>query len=169
MQLRIRSFVQTASGLEIVDIFGYSSRSLPQLEIHAPLQIQKVLKQKILYMSKVRDINIPAKRFVLCLDHGALRLENRQLSQLELPFLILFWALAEAIQMKRLEDCVCNGSIQIDGKISSIEFNKQHLQLMHQRGLNKIISDRELPGAMSIPLQSLIEPLGQFHVDVTGT
>lgn len=169
MELRIRSFVQTACGPKLVDIFGYSSRSLPQLEIHAPLPIQKVLKQKILYLSKDRNLEIPAKRFVLCLDHGGLRLDADQLFQLELPFLVLFWALAEVVQVKRLEDCICNGSISIDGTINSMNFNSVHLNILKQRGLLKIISNYELEGFHIISLESLINPLGQFQVLVTGT
>ena len=60
---------------------------------------------KFHYLSKQRKLKIPLKKYVICFEDQLLSLDQEGFSNLELPCLLLFWALAEVIPIRNLENC----------------------------------------------------------------
>lgn len=120
MQTRIKGIVYGRRGLEDIDIFGYSSRGVPGLEITGLGKTGNSIKEKFIYLSKSKGLKLPLRRYVLCAT-GSFDLKElgvKDLSWLEMPFLILFWTLAEVIPMGCLEGCVASGKVEVSGELS---------------------------------------------------
>jgi hypothetical protein len=129
MQARIKSIYPIKSNYRLVNIFGYSSRGVPGLEIIGLGKIGRATKEKFLYLSRLYKLKLPVKRFVLCVeDDDVLKeLSAESARWLELPLLILFWSLAEQLAIHRLEDCLTAGKISVCGKVSFFPLEGEQL------------------------------------------
>jgi hypothetical protein len=114
---RMKSYLHTKKGAKIVDIFGHTSRGLPGLEIKGIGGLSSVMKEKLIYFTRLHQYKVPMKRFVLCTEIDSSEVERGELSYLELPLLILFWAMADILKITRLDNCLASGKINVDGEI----------------------------------------------------
>ena len=130
MELRLKSFCQTSHGPELIDLFGYCCKGMPSLEVLLHARTSRVLKEKIIFLTKSRKMRLPPRRYILCTDIDGIRYSQNDLNDFELPFLILFWSMAEALPIKKLDDCVCSGKIQINGLITSRKLGPEHLHCL---------------------------------------
>ena len=128
--MRLKSFYQSSHGPELVDLFGYCTRGMPSLEVHAHAQTSKIFKEKLLFLTKSGQMRLPPRRYILCTDIASMRCSQKDLNNFELPFLILFWSLAEALPIRKLDDCVCSGKIHVNGLIMSRELGPDHIRCL---------------------------------------
>ena len=116
MQTQIQSYYLDQKTLKPITIFGHSSKSLPGLEIIGLSCQGRLLKEKIIYLTKARGLKIPLKRYVISTDH-LLPNPAASFANLELPILILYWYLAELIPLNQLDNCLTMGSFDPSGNI----------------------------------------------------
>lgn len=120
MQSQLYSFYQTKKGPELVTLFGYATKSLPGIEINGLGKYGKAIKEKITFITRSRGIQIPLKRFVLCveMEDGWGDLEGNIVKNLEFPLLVMYWHLAGILPLSRIDNCVAMGSLTPEGKLS---------------------------------------------------
>ncbi|MBF0297583.1 MAG: hypothetical protein HQK51_02620 [Oligoflexia bacterium] len=126
METRIKGIYFSKKGPNIIDIYGYSSKGLPGIEIIGLGRKGQSIREKFIYISKCRKLAVPLKRYVLCIEDSdpTLSLTNNSklkdedgASWLELPLLLLFWCLAGVVNVNNLEACLVAGKILVDGRI----------------------------------------------------
>lgn len=119
METRIQAFYPSPSGMKFITIFGYSTKGVPGLEINGMGKFGKNLKEKIVYLNRIRKIRMPVRRIVISLDVNDLdpAASSRQLKWLELPALLTFWHLIGVVQAATLQDCLCSGEVKVNGEI----------------------------------------------------
>jgi len=166
--VRLKTVLYTHHQPVLSEIFAYSSRALPGLEILMPSQIGRTIKEKLIYTLKANNLIIPHRRYVICWDysrhHVVGQWDQRDLSWFELPCLLLLLELAQILPLKNTEQCLAVGKIQLDGKIF---FPEKFSETVRQLGesfpdkMNElsIISNRENFELLSGHRQFLIEDL----------
>jgi hypothetical protein len=118
MENRLTSLIQSDKGIIKVELFGYSSKGTPGIEIVGDAKFTRALKEKMIYLCKTRGLHIPFKRYVIVMEFDqSQKLRLNELKWLELPILLIFWSLADVLPIKSFRNCVCTGSIDISGKI----------------------------------------------------
>lgn len=120
MQSQLYSFYQTKKGPELVTLFGYATKSLPGIEINGLGKYGKAIKEKIIYITRSRGLQIPLKRFVLCveMEDGWGDMDSTVVKNLEFPLLVMYWHLAGLLPLSRIDNCVALGSLTPEGKLS---------------------------------------------------
>jgi len=131
----------------LVNIFGYSSKGIPGLEIVGLGRQGRLIKEKLIYLSRIYRLQLPLKRYVICVEDDCQIKDSLMdnCSWLELPMLILFWSLANFIPIKKLDDCVASGRISISGKVEILKLKQQtYLKMLEQKIIDcKYIAPRE--------------------------
>ena len=118
METQIKSFYKTPQGIKFVTIFGYTSRSIPSLEINGVGKLSKNIKEKLIFVTRTRRLNIPQKRFVICVEVNELNDHRPEhLKWLEFPLLLMFWYLSGLIPISKLDDCITSGMVNSNGEI----------------------------------------------------
>lgn len=119
METEIRSFINSSLGTKIVDIFGYSTRGIPGVEIHGMGKSGKNVKEKIIYITRARKIRVPTRRIVINIENWDIndRTAAGSMVWLEYPVLLLYWYLSGVLPIKRLDDCIASGRLQAHGEI----------------------------------------------------
>ncbi len=133
MYTRIKAIVERPGGLSAVEVFGYATKGVPGLQVIGLGSSANATKEKFLYLSKVHNLKIPARKYVICIEdkgRGDFKANERQ--WLELPCLILFWSLADQLPIKKLDDCFCGGRISSCGEVESLSVNGNQLLNLHQ-------------------------------------
>ena len=97
------------------DLFGYATQGIPGLEVVGAGKHSRALKEKLVFLTKKFNKKMPLKRFVLCCDE--VMEKSEYFKYMELPLLILYWSLADLLPIKNLEDCLCSGYVELNGKI----------------------------------------------------
>ena len=101
-----------------VQLFGYTSKGIPGVDIIGLNSFSKSLKEKLIFLSRENNLSFSMKRYVLCFErHEKFEIKNFDLTQLELPFLILFWSLSGHLPITRLDNCLAFGQVGLDGRI----------------------------------------------------
>ncbi len=117
-------------------LFAYSSKTLPAIEIVGMGKRGKIIKEKIVYWLKKRNIRLPAKRYVLCLEtfHRLNFDDEESIRWLELPSLILLLVLADIIQLCDVDKCFSAGHLGLEGDyyFPSDQLNLQEVELKHK-------------------------------------
>ncbi|MFL5784248.1 MAG: hypothetical protein ACJ76H_06560, partial [Bacteriovoracaceae bacterium] len=79
----------------------------------------KAIKEKIVYITRTRQLQIPLKRFVLNVeltdDLGDL--ESNSVKWLEYPLLLHYWYLAGLLPISKLDNCFASGSLTPSGLV----------------------------------------------------
>ena len=102
------------------NLFGYSSKSLPGIEIVGLGSKGKAIKEKIIYLNKKFKIKAPANRYVMCVEESYVAsLKDDDYRWLELPFLLMYWSMAKVIPIANLSNCLCGGKVSSRGRIES--------------------------------------------------
>lgn len=118
METQIKSFYKGPQGIKFVTIFGYATKGVPALEINGVGKLSKNIKEKLIFITRTRKLPIPLRRFVICVDLNELNDQNlSNLKWLEFPLLLMFWYLAGMVPISKLDDCLCAGWLQANGKI----------------------------------------------------
>ncbi len=65
METQLQTCYFTKKGPSLVTLFGYSTKSIPGLEINGLGKYRKAIKEKIVFVTRTRGLLIPLKRFVL--------------------------------------------------------------------------------------------------------
>lgn len=149
----------------LTEIYGYSSKGVPGLEIVGLGAKGKAIKEKFVFLSKKYNLKISPKRYVLCIDDnmvlGSLTSKDELYRWLELPLLILYWSMAGVLPIQNLRDCLCAGRISTRGKIEPFRFDETSaafLDRLDSMRLKVITSyTQELSGlTYFIPLDEII-------------
>ncbi len=119
MQTQIKTYIQTSKGLKFITIFGYATRGVPGVQINGAGRLSKNIKEKIIYLTRNKNIKLSTKRYVICLDISdcSESLGVEELKSIELPILLIFWYLAGILPMKKLDNCLCSGWFTTQGII----------------------------------------------------
>jgi hypothetical protein len=116
METQIQSFAFSKRDACPVTVFGYATKSLPGLEINGLGRYGKTLKEKLIYLTRVRQLPVPLKRFVISTEYD-LEQDPELLRWLDVPVLLLYWYLAGLVPVRRLENCLAVGHISPAGLI----------------------------------------------------
>lgn len=118
--MKINAYIPTTSQLKKVEVFGYTSRSQPGLEIVGLSGKGRTIKEKITFLSKRRKLKFSLLRYVLCVEGEDL--SKGDIEYLELPLMICFWTMAGILKMGRLDNCLCAGKVSLEGEIRLLDF-----------------------------------------------
>jgi hypothetical protein len=122
MQTQLYSFYQTKKGPELATLFGYATKSLPGIEINGLGKYGKAIKEKIIFITRSRGIQIPLKRFVLCveIEDEWGEMDSSTIKNLEFPLLVMYWHLAGVLPLSRIDNCVAMGTLTPEGKLTEM-------------------------------------------------
>ncbi len=147
METQIHTCYLTKKGPSLVTLFGYSTKSVPGLEINGLGKYGKFIKEKIVFITRSRGLQIPLKRFVLNVeitdDLGDL--ESSSVKWLEYPLLLHYWFLAGLIPITKLDNCFAIGSITPSGIIEE-PFSKDFVDLCECQNFHLISSSNDIHG-----------------------
>ena len=139
MENQIQSLIKIAGVIEKIHIFGYCSKGVPGLEVCGLRQQSRLIKEKLIFISKARGVKIPLRRYILCTtDLKGQKIDNREFAWLELPLLILFWNLSGVISIKNLENCLVSGQVSVNGHVHHRNLTSEHISKISYK------SDKEL-------------------------
>ena len=119
METQLQTCYFTKKGPALVTLFGYATKSVPGLEINGLGKYGKSIKEKIVFVTRSRNLQIPLKRFVLNVeisdDLGDL--ESSRVKWLEYPLLLHYWYLAGLLPISKLDNCLAVGSLSPSGLV----------------------------------------------------
>ena len=107
MEIKINSLVLNRNNYQWCEVFGYTSKGQPGIEIIGLGAKGRAIKEKLTYLSKRRKLTFPVLRFVICIEGD--NLDKSDIEFLELPILLAFWSMAGVVPIKRLDHCFCSG------------------------------------------------------------
>lgn len=156
----------------LVTLFGYSSRSVPGIEINGLGKWGKLVKEKIIFITRSRSLPIPLKRFVLNVEvlDGMGKLETSNIQWLELPLLTLYWYLASLLPILTLENCFIAGSLSPRGEVKQpskeVIFSNDILQKIQESKLNVIVSSSQFlpPNIQTIDIKDLFRDIPSLEL-----
>ncbi len=119
METQLQSCYLSKKGPVHISLFGYATKSIPGLEINGLGKFGKSIKEKIIYISRTRQLKIPLKRFVLNVETSDELgdLEYSSVKWLEYPLLLHFWFLAGLLPISKLDNCFAVGSVTPSGLV----------------------------------------------------
>lgn len=126
MEMKINAFVPINSDYKRVEVFGYTSRSQPGLEILGMGTKGRGIKEKITYLSKKRKLRFNLSRYVLCVEGEGI--SKGDIDYLELPLLLCFWTMAGILKLGRLDNCLCSGKVSLEGEIKTLNIPQEILE-----------------------------------------
>jgi hypothetical protein len=157
MESQINSFRFGKQHSHFITLFGYSSRSFPGLEIHGLGKYGKALREKIIYITRARQLTVPLNRYVIVCE-----LSDDVTTQdlwFEFPILLLYWHLAQLLPIEKLNNCFAVGQVHPSGIITE-KWDQDILKEIQKRELYLISSEKHLlsflPGFNSCELLSHI-------------
>lgn len=144
METQLQSCYFTKKGPSLVTLFGYATKSVPGLEINGLGKYGKAIKEKIVFVTRSRQLQIPLKRFVLNVeltdDLGDL--ESSSVKWLEYPLLLHYWYLAGLLPISKLDNCLAIGSLTPSGEVEE-PIDAAVVELCDENDLH-LISSREI-------------------------
>lgn len=161
METQLQTCYFTKKGPALITLFGYSTKSIPGLEINGLGKYGKAIKEKIVFVTRTRQLQIPLKRFVLNVEMSDELgdLESASVKWLEYPLLLHYWYLAGLLPISKLDNCFAIGSLSPNGDVEEpidsgvIGLCDDHdLHLIASRNVeapNGVIDGRELFGQVA--------------------
>ena len=161
METQLQTCYFTKKGPVLITLFGYATKSVPGLEINGLGKYGKSIKEKIVFVTRTRGLQIPLKRFVLNVemtdDLGDL--ETSSVKWLEYPLLLHYWFLAGLLPISKLDNCFAVGSLNPSGLVEEplndlvVELcDSNSLHLISSSGIhsmNGIIDGKDLFGQIA--------------------
>lgn len=151
METQLQSCYFTKKGPSLITLFGYSSKSIPGLEINGLGKFGKSIKEKIVFVTRTRGLQVPIKRFVLNAeitdDLGDL--EGSSVKWLEYPLLLHYWFLAGLLPISKLDNCFALGSLSPSGLVEE-PLSKEVVELCEKNQLHLISSNVGIDSEMGI-------------------
>lgn len=68
MEIKINAIVPNRSNYQWSEIFGYTSKGQPGIEVIGLGSKGRAIKEKLTYLSKRRKLQFPVLRFVICAE-----------------------------------------------------------------------------------------------------
>lgn len=128
----------------LVEVFGYCTKGVPGLDVIGLGTPGRMIKEKLVFLSRASGLKMPIKRYVICLEKSIplKEIEVDQLRWIELPILLLFWSLADQLSFSRLDNCVASGKVSASGLIQSrrLDYYEDCDELNDQTNDLKILS-----------------------------
>lgn len=125
---------------ETVQLFGYSSKGIPGLEIVGLGQQGRTIKEKIIFINKKLNLEIPRKRYLICLETELLSaLAKKEKQFIELPVWLLYLKLTENLPIHSLRDVLSGGRLQVHGGIDCLNFNIAQISAFNTKGLIPVV------------------------------
>lgn len=149
METQLQTCYFTKKGPALVTLFGYATKSVPGLEINGLGKYGKAIKEKIIFVTRTRSLQIPLKRFVLNVEitDELGDLESSSVRWLEYPLLLHYWYLAGLLPITKLDNCLAVGSLSPSGVVEE-PLNELVVSLCERNELHLIASS----GALETPL-----------------
>lgn len=150
METQLQSCYFTKKGPSLVTLFGYATKSVPGLEINGLGKYGKAIKEKIVFVTRSRGLQIPLKRFVLNVDitDDLGDLESSSVKWLEYPLLLHYWFLAGLLPISKLDNCLAIGSLTPSGEVME-PIDNMVVDLCDENNLHLISSgDIECPNGV---------------------
>ncbi len=169
MEIKINTLIPCSGRLKWVEVFGYTSKGTPGLEVTGLNGKSRNFKEKIVFLSKRRNLKFPILRYVLCLN-----IEDPSKSDiewLELPLLLAFWSMTGNLPLKRLDNCFSSGKVSLEGEINYLNLDHDFWMTLNNQLKVKDKSmifigpdlDQQIEKVRSINAQSLLnENIGGF-------
>lgn len=141
METQLQTCYFTKKGPSLVTLFGYATKSVPGLEINGLGKYGKSIKEKIVFVTRTRQLQIPLKRFVLNVEitDELGDLESASVKWLEYPLLLHYWYLAGLLPISKLDNCLAIGSLTPSGEVME-PINQQVINLCNDFDLHLIAS-----------------------------
>lgn len=151
METQLQTCYFTKKGPSLVTLFGYSTKSVPGLEINGLGKYGKAIKEKIVFVTKTRGLQIPMKRFVLNaeISDDLGDLESSSVKWLEYPLLLHYWFLAGLLPITKLDNCFAVGSLNPSGLVEE-PLNYTVVELCERHSLHLISSSQGIESPMGI-------------------
>jgi len=120
--VQIKSYLKTDQSFFEVVLFGYTSKGMPGIELTGLGAWSREVKQKIIYFSRLHQLNPPLLKYNLCcsLPWSAREMKKLNLSSLELPLTLMFWALGNKISLMVDDKTFSMGQISLPDTIEII-------------------------------------------------
>lgn len=129
METQIKAYYHTNGGLKLITLFGYATKGVPALEINGVGKYSRNIKEKLIYLTRNRQLSIPLRRFVICVDINELSAsEIDSLKWLEFPLLLIYWYLAGLIPIGKLDNCIAGGWLKTNGEIYQLSQSEARFQ-----------------------------------------
>ncbi len=176
MESKIKAITINRNTYKTLNIFAYATKGIPGLEIKIGSTNSKILKEKMIYLTRRSSMKIPLKRYVICVEEGESGIQKEEVKWLELPILILYWSLAECLPISRLNDCICGGEVTLEGEIRSLKIQGSYLDYFNSSKCEKvwkIITGKgqiECLGLVRLPVEEIIHlPLDEYRIKSIGS
>ncbi len=131
----METIIHSVSDSKLVSIYGYCSKSVPGIEINGLGKYGRAIKEKIVYVTRTRQLQIPLRRFVINVefqDEKELTIDN--VKWLELAIMIQYWELAGVIEPQK--NILAVGTVAPSGTIETHPDHSLLLKLGNTYGLN---------------------------------
>lgn len=151
METQLQTCYFTKKGPTLVTLFGYSTKSVPGLEINGLGKYGRAIKEKIVFVTRTRGLQIPLKRFVLNveLSDDLGDLESNSVKWLEYPLLLHYWFLAGLLPISKLDNCLAVGSLTPSGLVEE-PLNPQVVNLCEENELHLIASTTNIESPLGV-------------------
>lgn len=115
MNVKLYGLLSFRNSYCLPTLYGYTTKGLPGIEIIGLGSMGRVLKEKIIFITRELGKKYPMRRYVLSIEglEEFNKNEQKELKNLELGFLILFWKLADIVSISGLEKSLCSGQINV--------------------------------------------------------
>jgi hypothetical protein len=135
MEIKINCLIPFGGQLKWMEIFGYTSKGNPGLEVTGLNGRSRQFKEKMVFLSKRRRLHFPLKRYVLCFECEDVAKYDCQ--WLELPMLLAFWSLTGNLSLKRLDNCFATAKVSLEGEITFMPISQSYWHELDKKLLNK--------------------------------
>jgi hypothetical protein len=148
METQLQSCYFTKKGPALITLFGYATKSVPGLEINGLGKYGKSIKEKIVFVTRTRQLPIPLKRFVLNVEISDELgdLESSSVKWLEYPLLLHYWFLAGLLPISKLDNCFALGSLNPSGEVVE-PISRDVVELCEEHALHLISSSQDIDTA----------------------
>lgn len=173
MQIRTLGLIPRLESFYLVDLYAYATKGVPGLEIVGLGGTGRIIKEKLIFLSRIRGLKFPLKRFVLCVDIKEAPKKMGELSYLELPLLLLYWSLAGHLNFHNMDDCISSGQLNVNGTIHlpsllgpgrNSSFEDYVRQNFNTVKLMKVDGWAFPPRVLHMQLDQLFESIGSFNI-----
>jgi hypothetical protein len=145
METQLQTCYFTKKGPALITLFGYATKSVPGLEINGIGKFGRAIKEKIVFITRSRGLQIPLKRFVLNVemsdDLGDL--ESSSVKWLD------YWFLAGLLPISKLDNCLAVGSLTPSGVVEE-PLNYLVIDLCEKFDLHLIASTAGMDGPRGV-------------------
>jgi|GEM_PF-664150 len=131
MEIKINAILKRGHSYHWVEVFGYSTKGQPGLEIVGLGSKGRQLKEKLIFISKKRKLKMPLKRYVLCVDGEDV--DKAYIEFLELPLVLAYWSMAGILPLKRMDNCFSSARVSLEGEIFNMGLDSSFWETLEKQ------------------------------------